>query len=193
MPNFMPAVGKNWGVEVDEVDEDCNVVHGTDGKVLKTWVNMVNARFADGCPQSLYWPEGHEHAGIFKGMAAILEECGFANVLKLQAQCEKFKCKGDTTMCCCCQILYNQPDFVGVLLKLEKMCKPCGYQVLFLPKFHCELNFIEQCWGFSKQLYCQYPASSKEANLERNVLTVLDSIPLMVMQRFVSHCCTNSI
>jgi hypothetical protein len=35
MPKFTPAAGKNWGVEVDELDEDCNVVHGTDGKVLR--------------------------------------------------------------------------------------------------------------------------------------------------------------
>ena len=56
---------------------------------------------------------------------------------------------------------------------------------MFLLKFHCELNFIEQCWGYSKWLYRQYPASSKEADLERNVLMALDSAPLVVMQRSV--------
>jgi hypothetical protein len=54
MPKFTPTAGKNWGVEVDELDEDCNVVHGTDGKVLKMQVNMINAKFADGCPQCLH-------------------------------------------------------------------------------------------------------------------------------------------
>ena len=54
MPKFTPAMGKNWGVEVDKLDEDCNMVHGTNGKVLKMHVNMVNAKFVDGCPQSLY-------------------------------------------------------------------------------------------------------------------------------------------
>jgi hypothetical protein len=148
-------------------------------------VNMIDAKFAGGHPQCLYWPEGHECAGVFKDMATILVERGFANAPKLRAQCEKFKYKGNAMDCCCHWILYNQLDFVNVPLKLEKMCKPHGYQVLFLPKFHCELNFIEQCWGFSKRLYCQYPASSKEADLERNVLTALDSVPLMVMRRFI--------
>jgi hypothetical protein len=32
----------------------------------------------------------------------------------------------------------------------------------------------------------QFPASSKEADLERNVLTALDSVPLVVMWRSVS-------
>jgi transposase len=33
---------------------------------------------------------------------------------------------------------------------LETYCKSCGVNVIFLPKFHCELNFIEQCWGYAK-------------------------------------------
>ena len=75
------------GCQVDELDEDCNVVHGMDGNVLNTQVNMINMKFADGHPQSLYWPKGYERMGIFKAMAAILQEHRFANILKLQAQC----------------------------------------------------------------------------------------------------------
>jgi hypothetical protein len=72
MPKFMPKLGNNWGLEVFKLDEDCNIVHGTDGMVLKMQVRMTNAKFADGTPQCLYWPDGHECTGIFKGMAAIL-------------------------------------------------------------------------------------------------------------------------
>ena len=165
------------------MDENCNQVYGTDGKVLKMKVRIDNAKFTDGSPQSLYWPEGHEHAGIFKGVAAILVKHGFAHAFKLWAQCKDFKCAADATDCCCRQILYNQPDFVAVPSTLEKLCRQHGYQVLFLPKFHCELNFIKQCWGFSKCLYCQYPATLKEADLEQNVVSTLDSVPLDVMCR----------
>jgi hypothetical protein len=35
---------------------------------------MGDGKFADGSPQSLYYPEGHKHAGVFKGMGVILEE-----------------------------------------------------------------------------------------------------------------------
>ena len=65
------------------------------------------------------------------------------------------------------------------------MCKKRNFEVLFLPKFHCELNFIEQCWGYAKQIYWDYPVSSKEADLERNVLSALESVPLDSMQKCV--------
>ncbi|EGO28162.1 hypothetical protein SERLADRAFT_366047 [Serpula lacrymans var. lacrymans S7.9] len=35
-----------------------------------------------------------------------------------------------------------------------------------------------QCWGFAKHIYQQYPASSKEADLECNILAALESVPL---------------
>ena len=80
-------------------------------------------------------------------------------------------------------MLYNEPDFVAVESLLEITCKARGFQVIFLPKFHCELNFIEQCWGFSKRVYRQFPVSSKEQDLERNVLSALDAVPIESMQQ----------
>ena len=32
MPKFMTQSGKNWGVEVPELDGDCNIVHGGVGR-----------------------------------------------------------------------------------------------------------------------------------------------------------------
>ena len=68
--------------------------------------------------------------------------------------------------------------------------KSRGFQVIFLPKFHCKLNFIEQCWGYSKRVYRQCLVSSKEEDLEKNVLNPLESVPLESMRRFArrSHC-----
>ncbi|KAJ8579338.1 hypothetical protein M405DRAFT_897044 [Rhizopogon salebrosus TDB-379] len=86
-------------------------------------------------------------------------------------------------------MLYNQPDFVAVESNLETVCKTRGFSVLFLPKFHCELNFIEQCWGYAKCTYRHYPASSKQADLERNILSALESVPLDCMRRFSTRAC----
>jgi hypothetical protein len=122
-------------------------------------------------------------------MKAILEERGlwFAN---LPTECTRFKCAqaGVSTNCCCHWVLYNQPDFSSVKSLLEDTCSGYGVEVLFLPKFHCELNPIEMCWGCVKRLYRLKPESSKEEDLERNTLESLEGVPLLFMQRYVSHC-----
>jgi len=41
-----------------------------------------------------------------------------------------------------------------------------------------------KCWGYSKRLYRCYPASSKDANLEQNVIKALDLVPLESMRKF---------
>jgi hypothetical protein len=85
--------------------------------------------------------------------------------------------------CCCRRVLYSQPDFVAVESLLETHCHARGFEVLLLPKFHCELNFIEQCWGYAMQKYREFPASSKEADLERNLLAALEMVSLDKMRR----------
>ena len=139
-------------------------------------------------PQPLYF-ETSLNQGLFKGMAVILEEWGFMEAAKLHAECKKFKClkptDGSVANCCCCQVLYNQPDFIAVESLLETTCKARGLTVIFLPKFHCEFNFIEQCWGYAKQIYRMYPPSCKEVDLEQNVLSALESVPLESMHQWV--------
>jgi transposase len=71
------------------------------------------------------------------------------------------------------------------LSTLELTCQARGFRVLFLPKFHCELNFIEQCWGCAKREYRKYPPSTKESDLERNVVMALDSETLESMRKYI--------
>ena len=145
---------------------------------------MGDAKFANGTPQSLYYAEDHKNLqGVFKGMAVILEERGYTNTSKIRAECKGFKCEKGANNCCCQRMLYNEPDFIAVESLLEIKGKAREFQVIFLPKFHCELNFIEQCWGFSKRVYCQFPVSSKEQDLERNVLSALDAVPIESMRQ----------
>ena len=82
---------------------------------------MSNRSF-NGQDQPLYFPEGHPKAGLFKGMAQILVECGFANALNLWAECPKFKCAPGATNCCCRRLLYSQPDFENIPSLLEEAC-----------------------------------------------------------------------
>src|SRR5882724_7690671 len=147
---------------------------------------MEDATFADGRLQCLYFREDHPVSpGIFKGMAIILEERGYL-ASNLQAECKGFKGPKNATSCCCWCMLYNEPEFSEVESLLETTCKARGFQVLFLPKFHCELKFIEQCWGYSKRTYRQCPISSKKGDLKCNVLMALDSMPLASMHHFTT-------
>lgn len=184
MPKFPPKFGyewdgsnwgggkhvMNWGVETPMVDPSGKVVHETDGAVKKVKVQMQDAKLSDGSRQCLHYPEGHTPARVFKGMAVILEERGYNDAKHIRASCAKFQCLKGAVNCCCRRMLYNQPDFVEVKSLLEVACEARGFRVLFIPKFHCELNFIKQCWGYSKRLYRLCPVSSREANLEHNIL-----------------------
>ncbi|KAJ7156124.1 hypothetical protein C8R43DRAFT_834614, partial [Mycena crocata] len=40
------------------------------------------------------------------------------------------------------------------------------------------------CWGYAKQIYRMFPASSSEADLQENMLEALESVPLVSMRRF---------
>ena len=185
MPKFTSKEGITWGPETNMIGGDGKPVYGPDGKVVKIKIRMADATFADRTPQVLYFPPGHPRAGVFKGMSVILQERGLLKEANLKAQCKDFKCQTGKMDCCCCRVLYSQPDFIDVKSKLETMCKKRGFKPLFLPKFHCELNFIKQCWGYAKRTYRQYPASSKEADLELNVVSALGSVPLHSMRRCV--------
>ncbi|EDR03806.1 uncharacterized protein LACBIDRAFT_306885 [Laccaria bicolor S238N-H82] len=184
MPKNIPKEGHNWGVEVTKRDNTGNLVHLPDGTTAKEKIKMGNACFADGTPQALYFPEGHPRASVFKGMAYILEECGLVKESKLRAECKNFKCAPPAIDCCCRRVLYNQPDFTHIPTILENACNTRGFRLIYLPKFHCELNFIEQCWGYAKRIYRLNPPSSKEEVLEKYALAALDSISLAQMRRF---------
>ncbi|KAF9479060.1 hypothetical protein BDN70DRAFT_859047 [Pholiota conissans] len=191
MPKGPSKRDTTWGVEINARDKVTNeIIYQRNGKPAKTKIPMGDALFLDGTPQPLYFPEGHERAGAFKGMQIILEERGFTGVSSLRAECKGFKCptKMDpSNPCCCRRLLYNQPDFANVEALLQTACRLEGVALLFLPKFHCELNFIEQCWGYAKRIYRLNPESSREDHLERNTLSALDAVPLKSMRKFANR------
>ena len=186
MPKFTPPIGKNWLVEVKKRNEKGKAIKKADGSGYETEkVKMADATFSTGKPQPLYFPEGHPCAGVFKGMLQILNERGITGYEKKRVECKNFKCPEGATDCCVRRKLYTQPDFAHGKSNLEILCESRGFQIIYLPKFHCELNFIEQCWGYAKWLYWMKPESSKEDQLEINALECLDAIPIESMGKCV--------
>src|SRR6266849_1806241 len=87
--------------------------------------------------------------------------------------------------CCCRCVLFESPDFKSVPSLLTSLCDAYGVQVLFLPKFSPELNPIEQCWGFAKQKYREFPPSSTLEDLVQNTHDALASVPLDSIRKYV--------
>jgi hypothetical protein len=167
-----------------KVNANGRPIYGTDGKPIREAIPMVGARLHNGAPQDLYFPLDHlQYPGRFKGIVNVLLEHGYRDAEKLQAQCGSFKCVPGISNCCCRRILYNEPDFMAVESKLETLCHAHNVRLLFLPKFHCELNPIEQCWGYAKRVYREYPKSTKESDLEMNVVKALALVPLDSIRR----------
>ncbi|KAA1476290.1 hypothetical protein DENSPDRAFT_784809 [Dentipellis sp. KUC8613] len=136
---------------------------------------MRDARFSDGSPQPLYFPDDHPTMpGWFKGTEQILRERGLYPASGLSASCKK--CPQDRKDCCCRRVLYFQPDFAGQKSALEELCEARGHLCDFYPKFHPELNFIEQYWGAGKLRYRVAPRTSDTEEMERIVKESLDDI-----------------
>jgi hypothetical protein len=95
MPKNTPPPGKNWRVSVTRCYVNGKVIYGTNSR-------PADVILPNGEPQKLYFPAGHPQAGVFKGMAKILEEQGLIEESQLQVECKDFKCPtGQTSFSIC--------------------------------------------------------------------------------------------
>jgi hypothetical protein len=118
---------------------------------------MRDGRLPNGEAQLFYFSDDPDDPdtpptmrGWFKGMEAIIRERDLWPAEGLKAQCKDFRCPPGQTNCCCRQLLFSQPDFVNQKAQLQELVESRGHLCDFYPKYHCELNFIEQYWGAAK-------------------------------------------
>ena len=122
---------------------------------------------------------------IPKGMKRVLEERGLYRD-GLRMECKKQwtdeqgqrhtrrGCVDGDEDCCGRRIMELQPDFQEQKGLLEEEVTRRGHLVMFYPKFHCELNWIEYFWGDGKRRtrqLCDYTLKG----LRRTVPEVLES------------------
>ncbi|RPA74773.1 hypothetical protein BJ508DRAFT_195691, partial [Ascobolus immersus RN42] len=88
--------------------------------------------------------------------------------------------------CCAKGILKMQTDFArqqGILQEVLSGLEGRGHSVLFYPKFHCKLNWIEYYWGAAKR-YARNNCEYTIEGLRANVPLALQSVPSLLIQKF---------
>jgi len=143
-----------------------------------------------GTSQSMVDPNGNP-----KGLKWVLEERGLWR-RGLRLQCRKpgtdklLKTCLLGGQCCARALIADQADFRNQKCQLQEEVEKLSHQVLFYPKFHCELNFIEYVWGAAKRYtrnHCGYNIKS----LRRLIALALDSVSDQLVWKFAQR--TNRI
>ena len=109
-----------------------------------------------GLPQSMSFPRNHhnlELAGKPKGIKRVLKERGLwperGLVLECPTSYSRPGCDPEGG-CCARRVLEAERDFQDQKGRLQEEVEALGHSVLFYPKFHCKLNFIERYWCQAK-------------------------------------------
>jgi hypothetical protein len=85
------------------------------------------------------------------------------------------KCRSGETDCCAKRILDLQPDFMEQKSLVQEVIEAAGHLCIFLPKFHCELNFIEFFWGAVKRYlreHCSYNFEALKESMPKALASV---------------------
>jgi hypothetical protein len=140
---------------------------------------MQCSQLPNGDIQSFYFLDNHPSMpGWFKGMEQIIWEWGLWPAKGLNMQCQNFHCPPERTDCCCWRLLFSQLDFVNQKSQVQELVESRGHLCNFYPKYHCELNFIEQYWGAAKYHFCSMGCLATMEEMEKKVISCLDNIPL---------------
>ena len=85
--------------------------------------------------------------------------------------------------CCALRIFEAEEDFKNEISLLESIIQAAGHEVIFYPKFHSELNYIEYYWAAFKR-YTRDNSQYSFAELEPTVLRGIGIIELKTIRRF---------
>lgn len=139
-----------------------------------------------GDKQSFYHPDDHPNMpGWFKGIEQIIQERGLWPEAGLLAECPESKCPPNRDNCCCRSLLFKQPDFVSQKSELQEFVESHGHLCDFYPKYHCEMNFIEQYWGAAKLRFRTAGRAANIDDMKKKVLACLDDVPIIQICRCV--------
>ena len=130
--------------------------------------------------QQMVFSQDHPvHPGEPKGIKAVMLEHGCWNgqICRKCSSC----CNSDVMEYCNKQILERQPDFQEQRSLIQETIEEMGHLCIFLPKFHCELNFIEFFWGRVKK-YIHDNCDNSFETLKASLPLALQSVQLCTIR-----------
>ena len=83
----------------------------------------------------------------------------------------------------------DQDDFKEQKSLLQELYENAGHLCLYYPKFHCELNFIEQYWGNAKFRYRETPLTTNDNEMIKNMWDCLDAVPVESIRSYSIRSC----
>jgi hypothetical protein len=141
----------------------------------------------EGRPQLMQRPDG-----VQKGIRTILQERGcWPTDKKLSLICQSCKDpeeeREQNLDCCATRLLSSHDDFKNGKNWLEETLDARHHSMIFCPKFHCELNFIEMIWGYLKSVL-RRNCTFSFADLRVQLPLTLRQIPLTFFMKAHRHC-----
>ena len=91
--------------------------------------------------------------------------------------------------CCAWRILSDEPDFAEQRPWLQETVENMGFEMIYFPKYHCELNFIEMLWGWMKawhRRHCTYKFADLDGP-DGVRKTLNERLPLYFVRRAARH------
>jgi hypothetical protein len=153
-----------------------------------------------GLPQAMVFSDTHpslQLRGKSKGLEVILRERGLwphngfrKDGFKFLMECPAYRngCNPDIVGGCCARFLMaSQRDFQEQRGRLEEELDALNQLVIFYPKFHCELNFIERYWCGAKcyaREHCEYSLEG----LRKVLPAALNSVSTASINRHYHYC-----
>ena len=84
--------------------------------------------------------------------------------------------------------LSQEPDFLSQKEWLTEVVETRGHEIIFYPKFHCELNYIENIWAFVKS-YLRRTCTYSFPDLQAKIPDVLENkVEVPFVRRIERHC-----
>ena len=125
-----------------------------------------------------------------EGMNLICNACTDKKTEEQRIEMEEAGCFGGRTRkyCCARYVMKNQPDFLAQREWLREIVEDAECKIMYYPKYHCELNYIEMVWAYIKQ-YARRHCTYSFEDLKELVPIILESkIDIKYVRRVKQKC-----